>query len=135
MSIKMKLIAPCGMNCALCIGYQREKNTCPGCLASDKNKPKYCRTCIIRHCPELTATKSKYCFKCKKYPCPRLKRLDKRYRTRYGMSMIENLEFIKGFGIREFVRREKKKWACKKCGQPVSVHRPDCTYCGHPKNK
>ena len=29
--IKTRLIAPCGMNCAVCLGYLREKNKCPGC--------------------------------------------------------------------------------------------------------
>jgi hypothetical protein len=25
------LIAPCGMNCGVCMAYLREKNKCPGC--------------------------------------------------------------------------------------------------------
>ncbi len=35
------LIAACGMNCGLCIGYLRDKNSCGGCFKiDDKYKPK-----------------------------------------------------------------------------------------------
>jgi hypothetical protein len=44
--------------------------------------------------------KKNFCFKCEKYPCDKLKHLDKRYRTKYVMSMIENLENIKKNGIK-----------------------------------
>ena len=39
--ITIKEIAPCGMNCALCSGFQREKKPCLGCNADDENKPTY----------------------------------------------------------------------------------------------
>ncbi len=29
--IKPIVIAACGMNCAICMGHLREKNTCPDC--------------------------------------------------------------------------------------------------------
>ena len=32
------LIAPCGMNCNICMAYLREKNKCPGCREIDINK-------------------------------------------------------------------------------------------------
>lgn len=35
------LIAPCGMNCALCIGYQRPKNRCPGCNQLENSEGSY----------------------------------------------------------------------------------------------
>ena len=52
----------------------------------------------------------KYCFECDTFPCARLKQLDKRYRTKYEMSMIENLEYIRDHGIRKFVKHEEKRW-------------------------
>ena len=36
--------------------------------------------------------------------------LDRRYRTKYGMSMIENLNYIQKKGIRRFLKKEKSKW-------------------------
>lgn len=131
-----KLIAPCGMNCALCIGYIREKNRCPGCRKTDAYESSYGRKCIIRDCNLLRENKCKYCStKCKKFPCQRLKSLDKRYRTKYKMSMIENLENIQESGIRKFIKNEKVRWKCKKCGNVLCVHRNFCLKCGYNRNK
>jgi hypothetical protein len=129
-SLESTMIAPCGMNCGLCIGHLREKNRCPGCNGDDADKPKYCVACRIRHCVEIGECKQKFCFKCAKFPCARLRQLDKRYRTRYGMSMIENLESIREFGLERFVAREKDRWKCPECGGVICVHRKDCIYCG-----
>jgi hypothetical protein len=57
--------------------------------------------------------------------------LDERYRTKYGMSMIDNLVHIKKFGIRHFMRNEKERWACPECSQLLCVHKPQCLICGH----
>ncbi len=128
--MKTSLIAPCGMNCAICLGFLREKNKCPGCRKMDAYKSSFGRKCIIRSCQILNKNKMKFCCdKCEKYPCQRLKNLDKRYRTKYEMSMIENLENIEKNGIRKFVKNEKKKWKCSKCGNILCVHRKFCLNC------
>ena len=103
-----RLIAPCGMNCSICMAYLREKNKCPGCRGSDINKQKSVLKCRIKNCNERN--NSGFCFSCDIFPCAKLKHLDKRYRTKYAMSMIENLEDIKKSGIRKFVIMEKNKW-------------------------
>jgi hypothetical protein len=43
-------------------------------------------------------------FSCASFPCARLTHLDKRYRTKYGMRMLGNLESIRKFGVRYFIR-------------------------------
>ncbi|MFP4467179.1 MAG: DUF3795 domain-containing protein [Candidatus Goldiibacteriota bacterium] len=108
-NIKIKTgdIAPCGMNCAVCYGYLREKNRCPGCRSMD-GPVDYCRKCIIRNCLELKKGRTGFCYTCGKFPCKRLKSLDYRYRKKYGMSMIENLSAIKENGVRAFVKAEKR---------------------------
>jgi hypothetical protein len=124
------LIAPCGMNCGLCIAYLREKRPCGGCFKSDdENKPKVCRSCKIVNCFLLAETKSEFCYDCEKYPCARLKNLDKRYRKNYGMSMIENLTYIKKHGLDKFLKKEENKWKCGVCGAGLSVHRSFCLNC------
>lgn len=129
------LIAPCGMNCGLCIAYLRKKNPCSGCYKiNDVNKPEACRSCKIVNCELLIETESGFCYDCKKYPCLRLKNLDKRYRTKYGMSMIENLLYIKNQGLDEFLKNEEDKWKCKVCGFGLSVHRNFCLNCNKLKN-
>jgi len=131
-AIPTTLIAPCGMNCRLCLGYVRERNRCPGCRLLEELNPKTRTRCRIGNCPEIASGRLKYCSeRCAKFPCARLKQLDKRYRTRYGMSMIENLARISEFGIRRFIRDQKKKWACPGCGELLCVHRPVCLACGH----
>jgi hypothetical protein len=57
--------------------------------------------------------------------------LDKRYISKYGMSMIANLEMINDFGIRHFIRAEKVKWICPECGELICVHKPNCLSCGY----
>jgi len=123
-------IASCGMNCSLCLAFQREKNTCPGCRGPDKDKPKYCAQCILKNCIDLKRAKASFCYACEKPPCKRLKQLDKRYRTKYGMSMVENLKTIDELGLEAFIDAQTKKWTCKGCGALLCVHRGVCQNCG-----
>jgi hypothetical protein len=56
--------------------------------------------------------------------------MDKRYSTKYGMSLLENLATIQKHGIREFVRAERKHWACAACDGTIDIHRGCCSACG-----
>lgn len=104
--MKKELIAPCGMNCGLCLHYLREENKCPGCSSGRKVNGR-CIKCPIKLCKER---KGDYCFKCDKFPCNRLKKLDKRYCEKYGMSEIKNLKTIQTKGIKYLLKQEEKKW-------------------------
>ena len=108
--MNFRLIAPCGMNRSVCKAYLREKNKCSGCRGSDINKQKSVLKCRIKNCNERN--NSSFCFSCDIFPCVKLKRLDKRYRTKYEMSMIENLNFIKNNGIRKFIKNERVLHQC-----------------------
>lgn len=131
-TFKTNLFAPCGMNCGICLAYLRDKNKCYGCNQNSKNKAAYCSKCIIKNCQLLKENNLKYCFQCEKYPCKRLKDLDKRYRTKYGMSMIENLNNIKINGIRKHIVQESLKWKCPSCFKTICVHRDICLNCMQP---
>ncbi len=126
--MKISMIAPCGMNCTICKSQFKEPKTCAGCNTESNNKPKYCSVCKIRICSRRPKG-DKYCFKCDIFPCVRLKLLDKRYRARYGMSMIENQLYIQRHGIRGFVKSEQKKWVCPRCGKTLCVHKENCVFC------
>lgn len=106
-----KLIAPCGMNCGICRVHLRQNNPCCGCNYAEQNRPKTRTCCKLRLCDKR---RGKFCFSCKEFPCGRLVRLDERYRRRFGMSEIENLEYIRNYGIRKFTSRERQKWISKK---------------------
>jgi ribosomal protein L37AE/L43A len=64
-------------------------------------------------------------------PCEKLAHLDKRYRERYGMSMIENLKLIKAKGMAEFLKSQAEKYTCPDCGDVVCVHDSKCLACGY----
>ncbi|NCB52889.1 MAG: DUF3795 domain-containing protein [Clostridia bacterium] len=128
------LIAPCGMNCAVCVSYLAMKND----LNRQGFKRVYCEGCIPRgkyclhmgdRCEALRLGLVRFCYECKEFPCKRLKALDKRYRTKYHLSMIENLQFIKEHGIEEFLRKEKEKWSCPECGGAICCHNGLCLSC------
>lgn len=132
--MKEDLIAPCGMNCNLCSAYQFRENDlnkqgfhksyCPGCIPRGKN----C-THLNNWCELLGKGKIRFCFECDKYPCKRLKALDKRYREKYHMSMIDNLNYIRENGIERFLIKEEIKWRCPKCGGTICCHNGLCLNC------
>lgn len=71
----------------------------------------------------------RFCHECKDFPCKRLKALDKRYRTKYHLSMIDNLNAIKEQGIEHFLEKEKEKWTCPDCGSTICCHNGLCLTC------
>lgn len=129
-----KLIAPCGMNCGVCVSYLALKNDlnskgfnrkyCPGCLPRGKN----C-TFMKKHCDRLGKGLIRFCYDCEDFPCRRLQALDGRYRSKYHMSMIENLHFIKTYGIDALLEKEAEKWSCPECGGIICCHNGLCFNC------
>ena len=124
------LFAPCGMNCGTCIAYLRDKNKCFGCRIPPASKLKTRYLCKIKNCSFLEKTDSKFCYECEEFPCQRIKHIDKRYRTKYKTSFIENLLMIKNKGIIDFLVFETKRRTCPNCGSILSVHRDNCLTCG-----
>lgn len=128
--MQMELIAPCGMNCGLCLAYQREIRHCAGCRPGATRLS--CKSCRIKNCAGMQESALGFCYNCKDYPCKRLLKLDTRYRAKYHMSMLDNLEYIKEHGMEEFLRYEEELWMCKKCGSVLCVHREVCPSCREP---
>jgi hypothetical protein len=124
------LIAPCAMNCNICRGHLYRRNPCGGCAANDIGKPVACKGCTVTICEKRKASRSGFCYECENYPCRRIKDLDKRYRSKYNMSMIENLVFIRENGMEQFLDKEVKKWTCTRCGAVISCHIGFCMNCG-----
>lgn len=121
---KTTLIAPCGMDCAICMAFLRVKNRCRGCYSPERQ----CRRkCPIFSCKQV---KNRYYHDCTEFPCRRLKQLDIRYRTKYHMSMLDNLAAIKKDGIRAFVKSERERWTCKACKGTIDIHHFRCSSCG-----
>lgn len=105
------LIAPCGMNCGICMAYLRENNPCHGCYYVSQYRQKTRAHCKLKLC---TKRKGRFCWNCAEFPCDRLHHLDDRYRTKYGISEIVNLKYIRDKGIKKFVEKERRKWVSRK---------------------
>ena len=125
------LIGPCGMNCGICYAFLREKNKCPGCRAFNEEEPVSIARCKIRNCGFIKTREVEFCFECESYPCKNLKNLDKRDKTKYNMSEIDNLEHIREKGLTSLVENERKKWTCPECGGTINMHKRVCSDCGN----
>ena len=89
----------------------------------------------MRNCTTIKSNESGYCYECDTFPCRRLKQLDKRYTTKYNMSMLENLTMIRDNGIETLLAREEEKWKCPECGETISCHDGICMNCVEAKRK
>ncbi len=133
--MKEELVAPCGMNCNVCAAYLAATHDvkskgirmmyCIGCRP--RNKP--CAF-LKKKCSLLRQNEVKYCYECPTFPCEPLSAIDKRYRTQFRMSEIENLHRIRDEGIESFLEAEEAKWKCTECGGVVSCHNGICFDCG-----
>lgn len=133
-----ELVAPCGINCAFCKRYLAFKFQiprtrgviyCEGCRPQERHCTLIKPSC--RRILKLAESEIDYCCDCNAYPCERLAHLDRRYRERYGMSVIENLEEIRNSGLAEFLKGQSKKYTCPECGGPICVHNGRCCKCGY----
>jgi hypothetical protein len=131
--IPTTMLAPCGMTCAVCYVHLRDKKTCLGCHGQDESKPNHCRECKIKEC--AVSRGLDFCFECPTFPCPSIKRLDKSYRQRYQVSLIDNSVRIKTVGAKQHLLEEKEKWTCSQCGGVISLHDRVCSECGHALEK
>ena len=129
------LIAPCGMNCAVCSAYLARRYDiktkgvkmpyCAGCRPSN-------RQCawLKKRCSMLLNGEVEYCYECSEFPCNRLCHIDQRYITNFRTSFIENLEYIRDNGIGQFLAKQEEKWKCPECGGVICCHNGICYDCG-----
>jgi len=132
--MKEELVAPCGMNCNVCAAHLAVTHDvkskgirmmyCIGCRP--RNKP--CAF-LKKKCSRLRNNEVKYCYECPTFPCESLSAIDKRYRTQFRMSEIENLHRIRDDGIESFLKAEEAKWKCPQCDGVVSCHNGLCFDC------
>ena len=129
--MKTQLIAPCGMNCRICIAFfgytmngKKRKMKCIGC----KTTAKSCAH-LKKYCKKLTKKEIEYCYQCSDFPCKQLQKLDNKYRERFDMSMIDNLKHIKENGMKSLLQKQEEKYKCPKCGGVICVHNGKCYSC------
>jgi hypothetical protein len=135
-----ELVAPCGMNCALCASYLALKHdlksqgirmpACKGCLP----RKKMCAF-LKKGCSKLLNEEVRFCYECPDFPCRKLSTIDARYRQRYYMSMVENGKFLKEHGMEKFLKAQQEKWRCPTCGGTICCHNGLCFQCDLEKLK
>ena len=130
--ISPSLIAPCGINCALCSRYlsfvnNLKRSQCIGCRPRNKRCAYLFKNC--EGPKTISKGNAAFCFECGKYPCKQIDRIDTRYRNNYKVGLKENLEFIRKNGVKKFVKEQYKKYRCPKCGGLISMHNRKCFKC------
>jgi hypothetical protein len=129
-----ELIAPCGMNCAICSRYlsyinNLKRSQCVGCRPGNKKCSYLFEKCTgINGALKGNATAS-FCFECDQYPCKQINRMDDRYRSNHEMSVKANLECIKKIGVDKFTKEQYEEYRCSKCDGLISIHNRKCFKC------
>ena len=126
------LVGQCGVNCGTCyafFGYtmagKKRMHPCLGCRARNS----LCAF-IKKGCKRIKENQPVgFCFECPDFACENLAKMDIIYRTRYNMSLIENLNYIKEKGIDAFLEKEKQKHTCPTCGGVICNHTNRCYTC------
>ena len=101
------MIAPCGLNCAVCSEALREDSPCVGCR-NEGRKGEYCANlCKIVNCEIRKTLPDGFCDKCPQYPCRKIVDKECWYANAYPMieSLMGNLAFIRENGIKKFLQR------------------------------
>ena len=133
MDYHAKMIAPCGLDCSVCIGALREESPCTGCWGPDDTKPEFCSSqCKIATCTIRKTLPGGFCDECPQYPCTETMERENRYTNDYPLSEspMENVAFIRKEGMTAFLDRERTKWSCPSCGGTFCVHTGRCAACG-----
>lgn len=125
-----QLLAPCGMNCLFCYKHCASPKPCRGCWANEGDKPSHCRSCAIRDCAAAQGLSN--CAACGQFPCSRVKSLDRGYRRKYQVSLVERGRERLRLGDSAQWELDCRRFACPACGEVLSLHDGICSGCGRP---
>ncbi len=132
-NMRENMIAPCGLNCAICKRALDKESPCPGCLGESESKPDFCANrCLIKKCAIRANLVDRFCDTCERYPCADVMEKETRYAIAYPLteSPIGNLAYLRQNGMDVLLDREKARWTCPACGGTVAVHTGVCSGCG-----
>lgn len=122
------------MYCAICSNYlvqvnKLKRSSCSGCRVRGEKCTYLFEKCTgINHGVNISQS-TPFCFECKQYPCRQLRRMDRRYRQNYGMSVVHNLDMIRDGGLEKFIESQDQKHRCKTCNGLISIHNQKCFNC------
>lgn len=104
---KYPSIACCGIDCGLCPTYYTEgPSKCPGCGGRDfSNKHPSCS--ILTCCVKKNSFET--CADCPQFPCEKLKSWDKGDSFVTHKVCLQNIQYIKQNGIRQFIPQQTSR--------------------------
>lgn len=128
-----EMIAPCGLDCSLCMFAHAKEKPCLGCNVDGDTKPAFCASwCKIIPCEKRVKNGYRFCDECPDYPCEDMMEREKRYTTAYPLkeSPMQNLRDIRAMGMEAFLEQQRKRFSCPQCGGPICIHNGVCRDCG-----
>jgi hypothetical protein len=102
-----------------------EELKCHGCKS--ETIATFCVTCDLKKCAE--DKKVDFCFQCDEYPCARLLEFRKD-KWPHHSAVLKNLDFISEKGWDMWLKEQKARWSCSKCGTRFSWYDKTCKSCG-----
>ena len=126
-----KVAGICGLFCGTCPAYPE---TCEGCM-SDK-LAEHCAVCV----PGFRACAREHnvirCHECGEFPCSRLEQFSHEHIVNgicHHTHIIDNLQYMKDYGIDAFLDAQVHKTACPECGEFNIWYETECRRCGWEK--
>lgn len=113
-AIEPAMLAACGVLCTACYKHHKVKKPCGGCQGADEGKSASCVNCVRKTCADAKGLT--WCFECDEFPCKHINSLDKSYRTRYGVNLVQNGRDAKEQGMERFLAGQRDKYLCAECG-------------------
>ncbi|MBE0432601.1 GNAT family N-acetyltransferase [candidate division WOR-3 bacterium] len=132
----------CGIYCAACDTLiANEKGTVAKLARAWKRRPEelvchgcktesiavFCIRCKMRQC--VLKKNVEFCFECKDFPCSML--LAFRYdHAPHHSTVLKNLKAIEQRGLKTWLKDQKARWSCPRCGTKFSWYNRTCKECG-----
>lgn len=140
--MKTKYDSYCGLYCGACeilfmneLGNIEEKAKewkmsindvkCSGCKTTQNSI--YCIDCDIKLCAE--SRNVEFCNECSSFPCSRILNFRNDKYPHHSV-VFKNLKTIKEKGLDYWLKEQKKRWKCAKCGSRFTWYDETCKNCG-----
>jgi len=122
----------CGIYCGACKNLRASaKETDPAkvkCLGCKSGKTAaWCTECKIKACAENKGLTS--CGECKGFPCKKLTEFHNNGRD-YRVLAEKSCHSVKEKGHAQWLKDQKKRWTCPKCGAALKWSDDTCPKCG-----
>jgi len=114
------LIAPCGMDCAICMAHLRTKNPCGDCYTPERQRR---RNCPIFTCGKV---KGRYHHTCDTFPAVGLSSWTNDTGRDWHEYALRTPQRSVWMASVAFVKNERERWTCQECGGTIDVHHWCC---------